>query len=498
MTNSEFNQVAAVDLGSNSFHMIVMQMSEGRLQVVDKIKESIRLADGLDDKNRLTEEAMNRAIACLERFGQRIKEMPAGSVRVVGTNTLRKAKNSRKFITRAEQAIGHPIDVIAGREEARLIYLGVSHSLEDNGQRRLVMDIGGGSTEFIIGMHFEPERTESLHMGCVVFSKRFFRDGVISHKAMRQAEIAALVELESIEKEYRKAGWDLAIGASGSILAIHEVVTRQGWSNEGITPASMTKLKDALLSAGHVDKLKLDGLAPDRAAIFPGGVAILSAAFEALKIERMQVSDGALREGAIYDLLGRIRKEDVRESTVEALEKQYRINSDQAGRVEKNALDFLSQAGKKWKLSNAGHAQRLRWAARLHEIGIAISYSLYHKHGYYLLSNLDMPGFSRGDQQLLATIVRGHRRKFPRAEFALLPSQMRKPAKKLCILLRLAVVLHRSQSDSLLPEITLKVDNLNISMQFPDNWLVEHPLTQADLEQEAAYLLSAGYHLSIS
>ncbi|MFK8066914.1 MAG: exopolyphosphatase [Gammaproteobacteria bacterium] len=493
MSSPEITHVAAVDLGSNSFHMIVMQLSDGRLQLVDKIKESIRLATGLDSKNRLSEDAMDRALDCLSRFGQRLRDMPKGSVRIVGTNTLRKAKNSTEFLIRAEQAIGHPIDIISGREEARLIYLGVSHSLEDDNNRRLVMDIGGGSTEFILGHHFKPKKTESLHMGCVVFSDQFFKKGKIDAGSIAKAELAALMELEVIEKPYLKMGWETAIGASGTILAIHNVISAQGWSENGITKQALKKLSGYLIDVGHINNISLQGLTSDRVSIFPGGVAILSAAFQSLKIDRMFVSDGALREGAIYDLLGRIRKEDVREGTVETLEQHYRINLEQANRVEKSALDFFKQSKKSWKLRD--YEQQLHWATRLHEIGISISYSLYHKHGYYLLCNLDMPGFSRLDQQLLATIVRGHRRKFPQTEISQLPKPHQTTAERLCVLLRLSVVLHRGQSDIDLPKIKLILEKNNIKLTFPEGWLDEHPLTEADLKQESGYLSIAGYRL---
>lgn len=495
MTSTEFTHVAAVDLGSNSFHMIVMQRSDGRLQVVDKIKESIRMAAGLGEDNRLSEEAMDRAIDCLLRFGQRLREMPKGSVRIVGTNTLRKAKNSEEFLARAEEAVGHPIDIISGREEARLIYLGVSHSLEDDSKSRLVMDIGGGSTEFILGQQFKSKKAESLHMGCVVFSHKYFKKGFIDLRSMHKAELAALMELETIEKRYQKMGWETAIGASGTIIAIRNVIVAKGWSEDGITLEALSKLKKYLIDAEHVENIDLEGLATDRTAIFPGGVAILSAAFKSLNIERMYVSDGALREGVIYDLLGRIGKEDVREGTVETLEQHYRTNLEQADRVEKLALDFLEQPSQDWKLSE--NQQHLRWAARLHEIGTAISYSQYHKHGFYLLSNLDMSGFSRRDQQMLATIVRGHRRKFPLLEMGELAPSYRMVAEQLCVLLRLSVVLHRGQSDVALPEIKLKTNEKKIKLIFPENWLEDHPLTKADLNQESEYLKVAGYQLSL-
>lgn len=332
-------------------------------------------------------------------------------------------------------------------------------------------------------------------MGCVVFSRRYFDDGAITAKAMRKAEIAGLIELEAIEKEYRRAGWDRAIGASGTILAIHDVVIKQGWSQHGITADSLKKLKSVLIDTGHVDRIKLEGLAADRCSIFPGGVAILSAAFEALRIDTMEVSDGALREGVIYDLLGRIRKEDVRETTIDAMVTQYRVNSDHANRVMTDALRFWRAVAECWKLVEEDNEQILRWAAKLHEIGMAIAYTQYHKHGYYMLSHLDMPGFSRGEQRILATIVRGHRRKFPQSVFDQLPKPDRKKAEKLCTLLRLSVLLHRSKSDEALPVINFSADKQSLKLSFPMGWFEAHPLMYADLEQEAAYLESVGFEL---
>jgi len=292
---------AAVDLGSNSFHMIVAEVNGGRLKVVDKMREMVRLAGGLDEKNRLRDEVAVRAVDCLRRFGQRLRGVPKGNVRAVGTNTLRKARNSGQFVARAEEALGHPIDVISGHEEARLIYLGVSHSLEDDSRQRLVVDIGGGSTELIVGRKFEPRYMESLHMGCVSSSQRYFRDGKITAQQMHAAEIAAHQELESLTTVYRKIGWETSVGASGTILAIHDAVHSEGWSKDGITPAALKKLSKALISAGHVDNLELNGVTAERAPVFPGGVAILSAIFEALGIEQMGVASGALREGLIQD-----------------------------------------------------------------------------------------------------------------------------------------------------------------------------------------------------
>ncbi|MEQ8230387.1 MAG: exopolyphosphatase [Gammaproteobacteria bacterium] len=489
--------LAAVDLGSNSFHMIVAEPTEQGFRVLDRMRATVRLAAGLDADNNISEKAMARAMDCLAQFGERVRDLPRGAVRVVGTNTLRKARNAWHFITRAEAALAHPIDVISGHEEARLIYLGVSHGLEDDAELRLVMDIGGGSTEFILGRHFEALQLESLHMGCVSHSDAFFASGRIDAKAMRAAEIAARQELEAIELAYRESGWQSAIGASGTILAVREIVLAQGWSREGITPQSLARLKQAMLDAGHVDKLSLTGLSDERRPVLPGGVAILAAAFEALGVERMRVSQSALREGLLYDQLGRIHREDVRERTVNGLVMRYQLDFAQSERVRATALGLLEQVQASWGLAGEDHRRLLSWAASLHEIGLSVSHSQYQKHGEYLLTNLDLPGFARGEQQRLAALVRGHRRKLPVTTFSRLPAELEKSILRLCILLRLACMLHRRRSAEALPGLSLVADGNTLKLGFPPQWLDAHPLTRADLESEAAYLKAAGFKLKL-
>lgn len=490
--------VAAVDLGSNSFHMIVAEVAQGRLKTIDRLREMVRLAAGLDSEDRITEKAMKRGIQCLQRFGQRLRAMPRDCVRVVGTNTLRKAHNREEFLQRARLALGHPIDIIAGIEEARLIYLGISHSLEDNNQQRLVMDIGGGSTEYILGQQFRPTNMESLHMGCVSVSQRFFRDGAITEKRMRKAEIAARLELEGIEALYKEIGWESVIGASGTILTVRDIVAANKWSEDGITADGMKKLRKALITAAHVDDLDLEGLQKERVPVFPGGFAILSATFESLGFDAMRVSSGALREGLLYDLVGRFSQKDVREGTIADLTGRYGVNLAHAQRVATTALDLYEKVADGWELRDAGYARVLRWAALLHSIGMAISHGQYHKHGAYLLENLDMPGFARGEQRVLAALVRGHRRKFPNTEFKALPKDSAGAARRLCVLLRLAALLHRSQSPQPLPSLRIKASSTKISLRFPDNWLTRRPLTEADLKREADYLRAAEIKLEFS
>ncbi len=460
---------AAVDLGSNSFHMVVAKYADGHIQIVDRMKEMVRLADGLDDQRNLDEATMERTISCLSRFGQRIHEFPYGHVRAVGTNTLRQARNSGEFMRRARQALGHPIEIIAGREEARLIYLGVTHTVYKEGERRLVADIGGGSTELIIGCDFQTHLTESLYMGCVSMTRQFFGDGKITAKNMRKAILFARQEMEAIENLYRKTGWDSAIGASGTILSINKVLGLQGWAQEGITPAGLERLREHLVNAGHIDRVELDGLSANRRPVFTGGVAVLSGIFEALGLAHMSVSDGALREGLLHELIGREHHQDIRELTVKEMQQRYSADAEHAARIETTALYCLDKLSSSEKLQNNGDARLLlSWAARLHEIGQAIAHSGYQKHGAYLVQNSDLPGFSRQEQQSVAALIRNHRRKITRSDFNELPNSNVEQTLMLCILLRLAIVLNRSRTSETLPAFEIYVGDKRLELCFPD------------------------------
>ncbi len=486
--NPSANLIAAVDLGSNSFHMIVARVSNGQLHIVDRLRETVRLASGLNKRHQLTIAAQNRALACLRRFGQRLRAMTPGSVRCVGTNTLRQAHNAGEFLARAQRALGHPIEVIAGREEARLIYLGVAHGGPETRGKRLVLDIGGGSTELIVGKGFESLLRESLYMGCVSMSGAHFADGEIKRNGFAAAELAARQELQPVRENLLNAGWMTAIGASGTLLAVRDVLRAQGWSEAGITLRGLKRLRKALLDAGHIEKLRLSGLSADRAPVFPGGVAILIAIFEVFGLKNVAVSEGALREGLLYDLLGRIRREDVRERTIQGLCARYQVDSTHAERVRKTALGGLDAVMKAWGLKSDEHRNNLGWAARLHEIGLSLAHTRFHKTGAYLIDNSDLPGFSLQEQKLLAMLVRGHRRKFPLVALQSLPRAAQRAVKYLCVLLRLAVLLHRARGNQAPPKMRITAVADQLRLRFPANWLERHPLTAADLVQEAAYL----------
>jgi len=496
MSNPLPETIAAVDLGSSSFHLIVARTTDGQLTIVDRLRETLHFAAGLDAGKRISAGMREQALACLRRFGQRLSHMPAGSVRAVGTNTLRSARNTASFLRAAERVLGHPIETISGVEEARLIYLGVAHTVGDRPGPRLVVDIGGGSTELIVGRGFEPEHMESLYMGCVTSSRRHFPEGRITETTLRRAELAALQELGPVEAGLRERGWDEVVGASGTIRTVGAVVRGAGFDEDGITPQALDWLREALLEAGQARRLDLSGLGPERREVFAGGLAILRGVFAALRIERMAVSDGAMREGVLYDLVGRIRHEDVRGRSVAGLADRCHVDWRQAGRVECTALRFLGQVARSWDLEAADLRQLLAWAAQLHEIGLDVAHAHYHKHGEYIVSMADLLGFSRQEQRLLAALVRAHRRKFPVEVIELLPEAWRRPIARLAIVLRLAYVLHRSRSPEPLPEIRVSAIKRSIALRFPAGWLDDHPLTRADLEQEASYLAVAGHTLT--
>ena len=496
--NSSPDTVAAIDLGSNSFHMIVARLDEaGTLSIIDRLREPVRLGGGLTSRGKLSKEARERALECLARFGERIRGLPRGSVRIVGTNTLRIAKNAEKFVRKAEKLLGHPIEIIAGREEARLIYLGVAHGRQAREGNRLVVDIGGGSTELIIGEGLDSKRRESLQAGCVSATNAHFKDGRITEKRMRKAVMDAELAIYPLAHRFTADKWNEAIGCSGTIKAIRDIVQAEGWSKTGITLESLYTLRDALIKAGHCDNIKLETLSPDRRPVIAGGLAVLIAVFETLSIDLMRVSEFSLREGLLYDLVGRLRDIDIRDASVESAATRWSIDRQQADKVTKTALEFFEQVKGAWKFDRRNR-NVLKWSAQLHEIGLQVSHSQYHKHGGYILTHADLAGFSRTEQALLSRIVLCHRRKFRPEVFEDLASQAVKAGMRMCILLRLAALLHRGRTGESLPDIAISVIGSRIRLVFPDGWLEQHTLTRGDLKEEKKYLSKAGFELEFA
>lgn len=473
------------------------RLVDGEPNVIDRLREPVQLAAGLDGRRRIKVEVAARALQCLRRFGQRLREMPSYRVRVIGTNTFRIARDAGDFVERAESALGHPIEVVSGAEEARLIYLGVSHTLPDDGRGRLVIDIGGGSTECIVGERFETLHMDSLYMGCVSHTLEFFPGGALKKQHLERAEIAARLELEPLERRYRGLAWRHAVGSSGTILSIEEVLRENGWSSGGITKKGLDRLREAVLSFKRIQDLHIKGLKDERIEVLPGGLAILRALFEGFGIQRMGVSQGALREGLLYDLLGRIRREDVREQTIAAFVARFHVDSEHVAAVERTALALLEQVARAWDLKDEEHRRLLVWAARLHEIGVSLSYTGHHKHGAYLVANSDMRGFSRQDQQRLAALIRNHRRRITDEHLADLSGALRESTLRLTLLLRLAVRLNRARTSRAASAPRLAAREHSLTLTFPPAFLDGRPMTRADLEEEAAYFDEAGYKLEL-
>lgn len=479
--------LAAVDLGSNSFHLVVARYEHGGLRLIDRLRDSVRMATGLRADGSLDPAHRERALACLARFGQRLRALPHERVRAVATNTVRQLAHPQAFLMPAETALGHPIEIVSGREEARLIYLGVSHDIPESDQRRLVVDIGGGSTEFIIGHGFDALETESVQVGCIASTLRFFGDGKLTAKRWRQAQTEIAVELQQFAADYRARGWGEAIGSSGTAKAIGSIVQANGWSEQGITASSLAHLREAVLEAGSVDALRLAGLAEDRAPIIAGGIAIMEAVFDTFALEQMAVCETAMREGLLYDMVGRGLHGDPRAGSVATLASRYGVDRAQAARVHHAALELFEQVADAWQL---GHAERdlLGWGADVHEIGLAIAHSLHHVHGAYIIANSDLAGFSRQGQQALAAIVRSHRRKPDRASIDALPERLRVPVRRATALLRLAALLERARTTEPLPALHLEADDRTLRLELPNRWLDQHPLTRADLDQERDHI----------
>jgi len=491
--------LAAIDLGSNSFHMIVGRQESGQIIIIDKLREMVRLASGLDDENRIDPEVMQKALDCLARFGERIRHLHADVVRIVGTNTLRKAKNSREFMRKAEALLGHPIEIISGIEEARLIYAGVSHNVDKDNGHRLVTDIGGGSTEIIIGERFKPLLMESLYMGCVNMSKMFFADGNITLKRVKKAHIHAMMKLEPHIEPYSELGWQDSIGASGTARSIEKISIAQGWTDNGISIEALDNIIEHFLLAGQIEDIDLQGLKAERKAVIVGGVIVMRAIFIALKIKHMIISDGALREGILYDLIGRAENNDARTESIELFANRFVLDLKHAERVQAMAQQLFTQVKKCWFAKNANEAEKyLQWAATLHEIGLCIAHSQYHHHGYYMTLNADLMGFSKQDQNLLALLIKMQRRSLDMSQFDDFSEKNSLMAQRLLILLRLAVLLNRSRSLQAPGLTRIRIDNKSIQLVFQDNWLEQHPLSCSDLELEAEYLQGAGYTLAFS
>jgi exopolyphosphatase/guanosine-5'-triphosphate,3'-diphosphate pyrophosphatase len=491
----EYTTLAAVDLGSNSFHLEVGRVVDDQLYPLDSLKETVRLGAGLTPDKKLEVGIQEKALGALKRFGERLAGMPPESVRVVGTNTLRVAKNAKEFIARAESTLGFPIEVVSGREEARLIYSGVVHSLPLSGHNRLVVDIGGGSTEFIIGHKLRPITMESLYMGCVSYTGRYFEDGKLDKKSFKAAEIAARDQVLAIASRFEKTGWKQAVGSSGTARSLSETIRENGLSDGGITAQGLEFLREEMLKAGDIRKLSIAGLREERVPVFPGGVVIMSAVFSELGLDEMTVADGALRQGVLWDLLGRVHHRDIREVTVEQFAKRYHVDQVQAQRVGRLARELFEQLESLDGETTFRKQSFLGWAAQLHEIGISISQAGYHKHSAYVLAYGDMPGFSRQEQGWLSNLVLAQRGSLSKMNAVFEDDD---ELLTLAITLRIAVIFYRSRRTLKLPKMRLTRKTKGFRLEVDPGWLEHHTLVAHALESERGQWDSVGVGFEVA
>ena len=492
-----YELIAGVDLGSNTFRLQLGRIVGDQIHPLDSLKEPVRLASGLSTENFLDHAAQRRALDALRRFGERLRGFAPEQVRAVATDAMRVAHNADLVLPQAEAALGFPIEIIAGREEARLIFIGAAKALPAATHRRLVVDIGGGSTELIIGQGCEPLLMESLFMGGINFRQRFFPNGKVDQKCFSAAEVAAARQIEAVVTDYRRCGWHEAVGSSGSAQELAAVLELNGLNPEpcsGISRQGLARLRQLIIAAGSAERLPLKGLRRERLQILPGALAIMSAVFSSLELEQMTYSEGALPLGVLHDLRSRFEHHDTRDLTVAQFMRRYRVVEEQVRRVERTALALLGQLIQLDSPEHEREVHFLRWAVSLHEIGLSVAHGSFHKHGAYLVSNADMPGFSQRDQSRLALLLLGQRGRLQK--MASLPAG--DPNRRLLFCLRLAVLLHRSRHEQAPPELVIRESPAGFQLACTAAWLDANPLALAALREESLLWGGIGSELQLS
>ena len=497
------NRLAAVDLGSNSFRLEIGRVDHGEFRRTEYLKETVRQGGGLDDDRNLTADAMQAGWECLARFGERLAGFKPEEVRAVATQTLREARNRDVFLKRAMEVLGFPIDVISGREEARLIYQGVSHMLPESDERRLVIDIGGRSTELILGEGRTPKVMESFRVGSIAWSKRYFPDGQFSKKSFEIAEIAAKAVLDEALDAYHPDHWSVSYGSAGTVGAVGDVLVAAGWPAGSVTQDGLDWILDKLIAAQSIDRLRMNGMREDRKSIIGGGVSVIRAVFSLLNIKTMQLAAGGLRHGLICDLLGTTNSAgDLRINSVQRLARKFSIDTAHGERVSKVATQLFQQLltappldAK--PLEEDRLLRKLNWAAQLHEIGSHISHSDYHKHGAYILANADAMGFSISEMQRLSLLVLGHRGKLRKLEGSLDQDDLVMQL----IALRLAVLLCHARRDPDLSDMTLQrldAGGKRIRLNCRSDWATRYPQSAHLLREEALAWLKTPWALELT
>ncbi|WP_028025754.1 guanosine-5'-triphosphate,3'-diphosphate diphosphatase [Enterovibrio calviensis] len=471
---------AAIDLGSNSFHMLIVREVQGSVQTLAKIKRKVRLAAGLDQNLHLSRDAMQRGWDCLSLFAERLQDIAPQNIRIVATAALRSAKNTDVFIEKANQILGHPITVITGEEEACTIYQGVAHTSGGKG-KRLVVDIGGASTELIIGEGFDAAALTSLDMGCVTWLEQHFKDRSLTEASFDRAIEGAKHVLAPIVERYRSLGWDICVGASGTVQALQEIMIAQGM-DEVITLAKLHRLRKQAIGFGQVEELDIDGLTLERALVFPSGLSILIAIFKQFDIDSMTLAGGALREGLVYGMMNTMQQQDIRIRTIQSIQSRYQLDTEHANNVASIATNLLRQCGDEWVVEPIAE-DMLNSAAELYEIGMSIGFKKDGEHAAYLIKNLDLPGFTQAQKQLLAQLLRQYREQLQPigAQSALSATS----ANRILRILRLAIILCHRRDSQALPIVTLNAENDALNLTLPNGWEANNPLMSAELALEA-------------
>jgi exopolyphosphatase/guanosine-5'-triphosphate,3'-diphosphate pyrophosphatase len=494
--NQHLPLYAVIDLGSNSFHMLITRQLADSVQVVDKVKRKVRLASGLDSNNHLSNAAIARGLECISFFAERLQDIPTENIRIVATATLRLAQNRDVFIEKANQLLGHKIRLLSGLDEAKNIYLGVAHT-SCAAKEKLVLDIGGASTEIIIGNGFDIHHAISIDMGCVTFNKQFFPDGTISQTGFDKAITQAKLLLASHTDKYLKIGWKVVLGGSGTMQALAEILMFQQQSAI-ISYQFIKEMQKQVLNFNNVKELKIGGLVGERTPVFASGLTILIALFESFNIDQLQLSSGALREGLLYEMLPHSRAITIRQRTLNGLARKFHIDQEHAQRVATQVEKLLANVNQDWQLIDNNHIQLLKAGTALHEIGLLLEYKRHQQHGAYLLNNADVPGFEQAERQFIAALVKLYKGDIDKS---LLEQQSVVSYQQACYylcILRLAIILCHRRKDDVLPDYQVSITGNTIHLCLPNDWLSTHPLMADELLQENQQLALIDIHLDIS
>ena len=479
---------AAVDLGSNSFRLHVGKHDGDTIRVIKSVRDPIRLAAGLDAHGDLTEAAMQGALACLQRFRAVLDTYQLDAVRVVATSAMRVARNGAVFLPLAEEAIGYPIEIISGEEEGRLIYMGVANSLAIPGERRLVMDIGGGSTELILGRGQDVERVESFSLGTVKQSLSFFIGGRIDAPSFEAAILSARSHFEDGAPPYMPQHWKTAYGSSGTIRTIADIIARNKLGDGLLTAPSLDALARRFIELGHTSKIDLPGLRPDRAGTIVGGLAILIGLFRELAIPSMTPIEAGLRMGVMWDLFLRSTKRDRREQSVQACMDKFHVDQRRAQRVAEQALALYAQL----KPTSDALAKPLRWSGLLHEVGMVVSQTGYHKHAAYIVENADLPGFTTREQKTMSRLILAQKGNLRKIDDVLADADFAKAV----LALRLSILLMHARIEADFSELRLRMKS-RIELEIKRGWVAHHPTVSFWIEKEQEFWDEVGVDFTI-